>query len=54
MTSELRDEVSVPWWACCSNRSVDGGVLLVERCWSWRAIARPTAPPPMMACVKSA
>ena len=50
MTSELRDDVSVPGVACFSRRSV----VVLGRDWSWRAMARPTTPPPMMAWVKSA
>jgi len=45
-----------------SRRRVEMGVLdveevlleVLERNWSCRAMERPTAPPPMIACVKSA
>lgn len=53
MTSLLRLLVSVPTALCCSIRTVDVGVSSL---WVWRrrAMARPTAPPPITAWVKSA
>lgn len=49
MTSELRLLVSEPTIPCLSIKMVDVPV----RAASWRAMASPTAPPPMTACVKS-
>lgn len=42
MTSELREEVSVPGWRWRSRRRVEG-----ERLARARAVARPTAPAPI-------
>lgn len=50
LTSELRLLVSLPTIPCFSINTV----LTPSRCCSLLAIARPTAPPPMTACVKSA
>jgi hypothetical protein len=50
MTSLFRELVSVPTEPCFSMRTVDAPSLS----WSLRAIARPTTPPPITACVKSA
>lgn len=49
MTSLLRELVSVPTVPCFSIRTVDAPSLD----WSLRAIASPTTPPPITACVKS-
>lgn len=51
MTSEFRDDVSEPTRPCRSMRRVDDSGWEIVSC---RAIARPTAPPPMTAWVKSA
>jgi hypothetical protein len=50
MTSLFRELVSVPTTPCFSINTVDAPSLAC----SLRAIARPTTPPPMTACVKSA
>jgi hypothetical protein len=50
MTSLFRELVSVPTEPCFSIRTVDDP----SRDWSRRAIAKPTTPPPITACVKSA
>ena len=50
MTSLFLELVSVPTDPCFSIRTVDAPLL---DC-SLRAIANPTTPPPMTACVKSA
>lgn len=50
MTSLFRELVSVPTEPCFSIRTVEASSLA---CSFW-AIARPTTPPPITACVKSA
>jgi hypothetical protein len=50
MTSLFRELVSVPTEPCFSISTVDTPSLA----WSFRAIAKPTTPPPITACVKSA
>lgn len=50
MTSLLRELVSVPADPCFSIKMVE----LEGRDWSFRAMARPTTPPPITAWVKSA
>lgn len=50
MTSLFRELVSVPTDPCFSIRMVE----LDGRDCSLRAMARPTTPPPITACVKSA
>lgn len=50
ITSLFLELVSVPTDPCFSIRTVDAPSLSC----SFRAIARPTTPPPITACVKSA
>jgi hypothetical protein len=50
MTSLFRELVSVPTEPCFSINTVEAP----SRAWSFLAIAKPTTPPPMTACVKSA
>jgi hypothetical protein len=50
MTSLFLELVSVPTDPCFSIKTVDAPSLA----WSFLAIANPTTPPPITACVKSA